>query len=120
MKYVVTQERDEGLKLLRIRLIELLILTLTAVFVLLSVSKIMALLIPSFVFALDILLIVAVLLWGANKNPETHDIDNMKVEMRRISYQLSRLEYLAFLLYLLGIALLCFVVAKHYWWSHIT
>lgn len=110
--YKQTRETKSELKLFRIKLIELFILTLSAIFVLLTFTQIEYLLYPALIIVIDILLMLGSLLSDANKNKEQIEFEEdgqtlkSKVEMWQLSYEITYWEKIAIFLY--GVAIILF------------
>jgi len=105
--YEVTQESDECLKNFRMKLIELFILTLSALFILMTFSGDKRLLIPAGILILDIFIVILSLVIKANKNKtriefKDHTLLSL-IKMDRLSYEFEFSEYLALGIYLLSI-----------------
>jgi MFS superfamily sulfate permease-like transporter len=109
--YKQTCEKNYELKMFRIKLIELFILSLSAILVLLTFTRNKILIYPSALIILDTIIILIVLMFGANKNKEqiefeqgSHTLKN-EVEMTQISYEFSIWEYISLCIYLISIIL---------------
>jgi hypothetical protein len=108
MAYKVVQESNTDLKVFRVKIVELCLLTLTALFALLSFNKNSSLFIPAIMVTISMLLTLVSLLCGANK-----DVNNIefkedmtlisKIEMKRMSYQFTAWEYFTISIYTLAI-----------------
>jgi hypothetical protein len=112
--YHKTSETKAELKLFRIRLIELQIITLTAIFILLTFTKDSLLLIPSFAIAVNIVFVVIALIVGANKQRSHHGKD-IELELSSVSYEFKSCEYIVLLIYMSAIICLVFIMARSIW-----
>jgi hypothetical protein len=111
--YEITQESDQELKNFRIKLIELFVLTLTAIFALLTLSKNLKLLYPALAIVLDLIIVVIALICSANKNKMDIEFDKNQnlvspIKMVRMSYEFTCWEYLTLTMY--GLAIIAFFI----------
>lgn len=106
--YEITQEKDEGLKNFKIKLIELCILTLTALFALMAINKNTYLLFPAIILSANLCIILIGLIRGANKDsveiPFTNGMElSVTLKMKRLTYEFTKWEYWTLGLYLFSI-----------------
>ena len=109
-EYKVVQESDQDLKHFRIKVIELCLLTLTALFALLSINKNQYLLVPATFFSFSMIVTLLALIWGANREAVEIEFENgnelvSPVKMTRMTYQFTKWEYLSLGIYSAGILL---------------
>jgi len=104
--YTVTTEEDAPLFDRRIRLAELTILTITALMVILSFTKNNQLLVPIALLSVDLIMIIIIIIAGANKiKKETHFGDtSVDATKKDISYTLHWSDIITFIIY--GISIL--------------
>lgn len=97
--YKQTRETKSELENFRIKLTELFVLTLSAVFVLLTFTKNLYLIIPSILIIVDILVVLLVLMIQANRDKGKIEFEEdgqtlkSKVDMLQLSYEFSFWEY---------------------------
>ena len=109
-EYRVVHEADQDLKNFRIKIIELCLLTLTALFALLSITKNQWLLVPASTFSISMMIALIALLCGANRNVTEIEFQKTNqlvspVKMTTLSYQFTKWEYASLSVYALGILL---------------
>ena len=102
----MTTEGESSLFDRRIKLLELIILTVTAIIALMSFTKLYSLVWPILALGVDTIFLVLVIIFCANKKrletTFTNDIEATKIE---ISYKLQWLDIVAFIIYIFAIVL---------------
>lgn len=114
IKYTMISEEEKSLFDRRIKLGELIVLTITAIMVILSFSKEKQLLAPIALLSLNLIFVILVIIFGANKTKaETHfgseDVDATKQD---ISYTLNKPDVTAFAVYAIAIFLMLCILIK--------
>lgn len=105
-KYKMTTEEESSLFDRRIKLLELIILTVTAIIALMSFTKLYNLVWPILALGIDTIFLVLVIIFCANKKGlETTFIENVEATKIEISYKLQWLDIVAFIIYIFAIVL---------------
>jgi hypothetical protein len=109
-KYTMTTEEKATIFDRRIKLLELIILTITAIIIIISFTNIRAFIWPTFILFFDIILLVIAVIVSANKKLlETTFTDDLIPTKIEISYKLESYDIVAFSLYILAMLSLSYI-----------
>lgn len=109
--YTVIKEEESSLFDRRIKLAELTILTITALMVILSFTQKMDLILPIGLLSLNLIFIIVIIIWGANKSiKETDFSNNIDVIKKDISYILYKKDIASFVVYAFSILLMLYIL----------
>ena len=114
--YKQTREFNSGIKDFRLKLIELCVLSLSAIFILLTFSQNKRLLWPALIIIFDVLLLCVALSRGANLEKELIEFGpdgqslKSKVEMYQLTYEMTKWEEWAIAIYTIAIIWLSYVM----------
>ncbi len=106
-KYIKTDETESTLFNRRIKLIELIILTITALIIMMSFVKRIFFIWPISILGVDLVFLLCVILFGANKSiQETNFSDDIHIIKKDISYKLNWQDKIGFVIYIISIIVL--------------
>jgi len=112
IKYTITTEEEASLFDRRVKLAELIILTITALMIIMSFTEDMSFVWPITVFSANLVLIIIIIILGANKTRKETDFGDNDVEAtkKEISYMLYWQDILTYIIYGLGIIYTAYII----------